>query len=210
MHEAIVSNRTTDITSEFCEGLEVSHHPDTEKTREQYNQMIEDSYNEYKNARYHIYHAQQLMAFRRIDEAANVWRDYLNLDEYRNDFDIALAWKNLSTCEPKNRLKFLKKSIEIHKTREAYLDLAIYYYEKEKWGKCYKYAKAGLEIKHKTLSLLANKFAHGYLLDNIASVAKYNKKMFKFSKKYKESRRTVNVESAIAHNFKLFDDEAMV
>jgi tetratricopeptide (TPR) repeat protein len=206
MHEAIVNNRTKNITSNFCEGLEVSHHPDIEKPRQQYSQMLEDSYDEYKNARYHIYQAQQLMAFGRLDEAAKLWKDYINLDEEKEIFDIALAWKNLSTCEPKNRLKFLKKSISVSKSREAYLDLAVYYYEKEKWNKCYRYAKCGLSINYKTLSLLANKFAHGYLLDNLSSAANYNRKMLKFSKKYKKNKRTINVESAIAHNFKLFED----
>jgi tetratricopeptide (TPR) repeat protein len=206
MHEALVSNRTKEITSEFCEGLEISHHPDIEKTREQYNQMLEDAYNEYKNGRYHLYHGVQLMAFHRLDEAAKLWRDYIKLEESKPVFDVALAWRNLSTCEPKNRLKFLKKSVSVKKTREAYLDLAIYYYEKEKWNKCYKYAKSGLKITKKTMSLLANKFAHGYLLDNLASVANHNRKMVKFSKNYKKNKRTMNVESAIAHNFKMFQD----
>lgn len=206
IHEAIVSNRTVNPTSEFCEGFEVSHHPDNEKTREQYNQMLEDAYNEYKNARYHIYQAQQLMGFYRFEEAAKIWKDFIKLEEFRPDFEIALAWKNLSTCEPQNRLKFLKKSISVQKSREAYLDLAIYYYEKEKWNKCYMYAKSGLKIKQKTLSLMGNKFAHGYLLDNLASVAKYNRKMLKFFKNYKKNKRTMNAESAIAHNFKLFED----
>lgn len=206
MHEALVSSRNKEVTSEFCEGLEVSHHPDIEKTREQYNQMLEDAYNEYKNARYHIYQAQQLMAFRRTDEAAKLWKDYLELDEPKPLFDVAVAWKELSTCEPKNRLRFLKKSISILETREAYLDLAIYYYEKEKWNKCYKYAKAGLSIKNKTLSLLANKFAHGYLLENLANAANYNRKMFKFSQKYKKNKRIFKIESVIAHNFKLYND----
>lgn len=206
MHEAIVSNRITNHTSEFCEGLEVSHHPDIEKTREQYNQMLEDAYNEYKNARYHVYQAQQLMVFQRFEEAAKIWKDYLKLNEFRTNFDIAMAWKNLSTCEPENRLKFLKKSIKVQKTREAFLDLSIYYYEKEKWNKCYKYAKSGLKIKYKTLGLMGNKFAHGYLLDNLASVAKHNRKMLKFSKKYRENKIVINVQSAIAHNFKMFED----
>lgn len=206
MHEALVNNRTTNLTSEFCEGLEVSHHPDIKKTREQYNQMIEDAYLEHKDARYHIYQGLQLMSFGRLDEAAKIWRDYLDLNEVRPTFDIALAWRNLSTCEPKNRLRFLKKSVNVHKTRETYLDLAIYYYEKENWNKCYKYAKSGLNITQKVSSLLANKFAHGYLLDNLAGVANYNRKMLKFSKKYKQNKRTLNVESAIAHNFKMFED----
>jgi glycosyltransferase involved in cell wall biosynthesis len=206
MHENLVPNRNKNLTSSFCEGLEVSHHPDNDKSRQQYDQMIEDAYEEYKDARYHVYHGMQLMTFGRLDEAAKIWRDYINLEESKSVFDVAIAWRNLSICEPKNRLKFLKKSINVKKSREAYLDLAVYYYEKEKWNKCYKYAKSGLDIASKTLSLLGSKFAHGYLLDNLASVSNYNRKMLKFSKNYKKNKRTMNIESLISHNFKLFED----
>ena len=203
MHEAIVSDRT-DITYEFCEGLEVSHHPDQEKSREQYNHMIEDAYNEYKDARYHVYHGQQLISFGRLDEAKKVWKEYLKLTEYRPEFEIASAWRYLSICEPNKNIKYLKKSLKVYPSRETYLDLAIYYYSKENWNRCFYYSKKGLEIKKKPQSILSSKFAWGYLLDNLLAVSKHNRKLFKLSKKYKDKKLTVNPTTAIAHNFKLF------
>lgn len=206
IHEALLPDRIKDYTLQFCEGLEVSHHPDREKSREQYNQMIEDAFYIYKNARFHLYHAMQLMSFNRFEEAEKVWESFLKLDEPIVDFEIASAWRLLYKCSYDKNLKYLKKSLKIKKTKETLLELAIYYYRKEKWNKCYKYAKEGLAIKLKPSSLLMNKFAHGYLLDNLFAAAKYNRKMLKFSRKYKKNKRTVNVESAVAHNFKIFND----
>lgn len=206
MHEAVVPDRIKNYTSEFCEGLEVSHHPDPEKSRQQYNQMIEDSYNEYKDARYHIYHGLQLLDFKKNEEAAKVWKDFINLNEDKSLFDVASAWRFLSFCEPKNKIKYLKKSLKVFKSRETYLELAVHYLNKEKWRKVYKYAKMGIKIKEKHMTLTTNKFAHGYILENLFNAAKYNKKMFKFTKKYKNNKRTLNVQSAISHNFKLFSD----
>lgn len=206
IHEALLPDRLEEHTLEFCEGLEVSHHPDREKSREQYNKMIEDAYKYYNNARFHIYQATQLMAFNRFEEAAEVWKSYLTLDEYIVDFEIASAWRLLYKCSYDKKVKYLKKSLKIKKSRETFLELAIYYFKKQKWNKCYKYAKQGIEINLKPSSLLMNKFAHGHLLDNLLAVAKQNRKMFKFTKKYKQNKRELNIESAIAHNFKIFND----
>lgn len=206
IHEAVMADRLKDYTSEFCDGLEISHHPDRDKSRDQYNEMIEDAYNEYKTARYHLYHGLQLMGFNRFEEAINVWKSYLELAEPRPDFEIASAWRLMYKCSMDKEVKYLKKSLRVKRTREAYLDLAIHYYKKEKWQKAYKYAKRGRGVNLKPSSLLTNKFAHGYLLDNLLAVAKQNKKMFKFTKKYKQNKRELNIESAIAHNFKIFND----
>jgi glycosyltransferase involved in cell wall biosynthesis len=203
MHEALVADRIN-ITYEFCEGLEVSHHPDPEKSREQYNQMIEDAYNEYKDARYHMYHGQQLVSFEKLDEAKKVWKEYLKLTEYRPEFEVASAWRYLSICEPNKKIKYLKKSLKVYPSREACLDLASYYYEKEKWNRCFYYSKKGLKINKKPQSILSSKFAWGYLLDNLLAVSRHNRKLFKLSKKYKNKKLTVNLATAIAHNFKLF------
>jgi glycosyltransferase involved in cell wall biosynthesis len=206
IHESLLPDRSEDYSSEFCEGLEISHHPDRDKSREQYNQMIEDAYRIYKNARFHIYQGMQLMSFNRFEEASEVWKSFIKLEEPIVDFELASAWRLLYKCSLDTKVSYLKKSLKIKKTRETYLDLAIHYYKKENWWKCFKYSKLGMDITSKPSSLFTNKFAYGYLLENVHYAAKYNKKIFKFSKKYRESRRRVNVESAIAHNFKLFND----
>jgi len=205
MHEALVSNRTKDFSKEFCEGLEVSHHPDPDKSRDQYNQMIEDSYLEYKDERYHKYHGLQLMSFGRLDEATKVWKDLLKFDTLP-DLERALVYVKLSISDKNNAVKHLKKSLKIQKTKDAYLELAVHYFEKEQWQRCYKYAKKGFVIKKYSRNLLVNKIAHGYLLNNIYYATKYNRKLIKFAKSYKTKKRQLNIYSTIAHNFEVFKD----
>lgn len=207
MHEAIVPSRQQSITTEFCEGLEVSHHPDEDKSRDQYNQMIEDAFNEYKNVRYHIYHATQLVAFKRYDEAAEVLRSLINIkSEQPEKFDIASAYRLLALCEPQHKIKYFKKSLRILETKETLTELAIHYFEKEQWFRSYRFAKKAIKINKKSLSLLRGLFAWGYLPNNLYSAAKYNRKLFKLSKSYDEKKRTFVPGSFIAHNFKIFND----
>ena len=74
MHEAIVPNRNKNFTEEFCEGLEVSHHPDKEKLRTQYNPMIKDAYDEYGDYRYSIYYATDLLGSGNLKEASKIFK----------------------------------------------------------------------------------------------------------------------------------------
>jgi hypothetical protein len=41
---------------------------------------------------------------------------------------------------------------------------------------------------------------------NLKLAAKYNLKLFKYSKSYKQKKREVNLQSYISHKFKLFQD----
>jgi glycosyltransferase involved in cell wall biosynthesis len=130
MHEVIIPDRT-DCVGEFCEGLEVSHHPDTEKSREQYNQMIEDSYNEYKDARYHIYQCMQLLNFNRLDEAKIVIKSLLKLKD-ASKIDIALAYRLLALMSKNLKLWYFAKSLISYQTRETYTSIAVHYYNKDR------------------------------------------------------------------------------
>ena len=205
MHEALVSNRTKDYTTEFCEGLEVSHHPDQDKPRDQYNQMIEDAYLEYKDERYHKYHALQLMSFGRIEESIKVFKDLLKFKTI-DDYERALVYVKLSLLDSKNAVKHLKKSLKIKVTKDALLELSVYYLKKEQWHKCYKYAKAGMAIDKYQTGMLVNIISHGYLLNNIFYTAKHNKKYLKWTKSYKKNKRELNIYSTISHNFEVFKD----
>jgi glycosyltransferase involved in cell wall biosynthesis len=205
MHEAIVADRIN-ATTEFCKGLEVFHHPDHEKSREQYNKMVEDAYNEYKNLRYHIYHGTQLVSNNMLEEGAKVFKSLLKLKEKVSDFDKASAYRWLAQCEPNKNKKYLKKSLKIKKTRETLTELAILNYNKENWIRSYFYAKQALKITEKSTSLLRSLWAWGYIPFNILKASQYNMKLFKYSKSYKDKKKVIDVRSAITHNFKIFND----
>lgn len=204
MHEVLVPNRKS-CSVEFCEGLEVSHHPDPEKSRQQYNQMIEDAYYEYKNPRYSIYYILELLKFQRIDEAISILKLLIKNKE-ASKIDIALAYTVLGTLVPRFKTIYFFKSLTIFPTRETYTHLAITYYLKEKWFRAYYFGKKADSIKVKTNSILKDHNVWGFLPFNIMSAGKHNMWLFKWSRSYKLKKKEINVASYISHKFKLFAD----
>ena len=204
MHEAIVPDRT-EITRDFCEGLEISHHPDMEKSRIQYNQMIEDAYNEYKNPRYTIYQILQLLKLARIDEAKKMLKILIK-NKQSSKIDVSLAYTILGTLNLRTSLFYFLKSLSIYPTRENYTQLAIHYYRKEKWFRAYYFGKKADSIKIKTDSILKIHSVWGFLPFNIMSAGKHNMKLFKWSRSYKLNKKEINLASYISHKFKLFND----
>lgn len=204
MHEVIVPDRT-DCVGEFCDGLEVSHHPDKDKSREQYNQMIEDSYNEYADARYHIYQAQQLLTFNRLDEAKIVLKSLLKLKD-ASKIDIALAYRILGLMSKKFNLWYFAKSLISFPTRETYTSISVHYYNKSKWFRTYYFGKKADSIKIKTSSILKDPSVWAFLPTNLMLVGKHNMKLFKLSRSYKVDKKEINLNSMITYKFKLFND----
>lgn len=204
MHEAIIADRTA-TKAEFCEGLEVSHHPDPDKSREQYNQMIEDAYIENPTiSRYHIYHALQLLRFDKIDEARKVLKSLIKLKDIRK-VDLALAYRVLGMTG-KFKIWNYMKSIISEPTRETYTSIAIYYYNKEDWFRAYYFAKKAEGMRIKTGSIFRDQSVWRYLPFNIMMSSKHNMKLFKLSRSYNINRKDINIKSPISQNFKLFND----
>ena len=205
MHEAIIPSRTKRITEEFCKGLEVSHHPDQDKPRDQYNQMIEDAYEEYKIPRYASYHGLQLYTFERFDEAKKVFKEIIKYKQ-TNKVEKASAKRYISYCVKRGKNFYLHLSLFTAKTRETYCQLALNHYHKENWLRSYFYAKKAKGITIKNAGIFTSEMFWGYLPHNLESVAKFNMKLNKFSKSYNENKRTIQINSIITHNFKIFED----
>jgi glycosyltransferase involved in cell wall biosynthesis len=205
MHEVVFPSRGFQYKLEFCDGLEISHHPDIEKPRVEYNKMIEDAYNEYQNPRYHLYYLIELSKFEKIDEAKIVAKKITKLKD-ANKVDVALAYKFLGDISKRFKVFYYLRSLLISPTREAYTTISVFYYKKEKWAISYYFAKKADSIKIKTKSILFYQPVWGYLPFNLMSSAKHNLKLFKLSKNYKIKRRDINVHSPISHKFKLFND----
>lgn len=205
MHEAIVPNRTNNVTEEFCEGLEVSHKPDDKKPRTQYNQMIEDAYNEYDNGRYASYYGLELLSFNRLDEAKKIFKKLLKYED-SNKIIKAHCYRLISFCSNRNKKWYLYKSLLTAKTRESYTELAIQNYLKENWIRCYFFAKKATNYKKKIGTILINERVWGYLPHNLMMAAKFNMGLFKYSKRYKENKREIDINSFITHNFVIFKD----
>jgi hypothetical protein len=199
-----MADRLKDYTVGFCEGLEVSHHPDPEKSREQYNQMIEDAYVEYKTPRYHMYQALQLLQADRIEEARVVLKSFVKLKDALKQ-DVALGYRILGMTGKFKVLNYIR-SLLICPTRETYTQFAIHYYKQESWIRAYLFGKKADSIKIKTRGVLRDQNVWTFIPFNIMMAAKHNMKMLKYSKKYKANKKEINLKSKITANFKLFED----
>lgn len=204
IHEAIVPDRIH-VKHEFCEGLYVEHHPDKEKSREQYNKMIEDAFHEYKNERYYMYYILELLKFDKKEDAIKILKSFVKSSK-ASKLNKALAYTILGSTEDKWKILNLLKSLLIEQTRENYNELAIYYYKKEKWVRAYWFAKKADSIKLRTQSILRNDYAWGCFPINIMLASKYNMRLFKWLPSYKKKKREINLGSQITHKFKLFND----
>lgn len=174
MHEYLVPDRIN-YTTEFCEGLEVSHHPDTDKSRDQYNELITAALKEDpESPRYHFYEAMQL---EKVDRkaSAKMFKKYLKL---KNNPDIEQrtgAYCELAKLEP-NKIKYwLEKAIaENQGRREPYVMLAFDAYVKRNWQESVDYATKAINITKKYFGLTTGEFAWGYFPYNILAVSKHN------------------------------------
>jgi glycosyltransferase involved in cell wall biosynthesis len=205
MHEVIIPSRTKNFTEEFCKGLEVSHHPDPDKPRDQYNQMVEDAYDEYKTTRYASYHGLQLYSFERFKEAKKLFKEIIKNKKSTKE-ERSQAYRFLSYCVKRNKTWYLYRSLAIAKSREAYAQLAVNSYNNDNWIRCYFYAKKADSIRKKTAGIFTTEIFWGWMPYNLISISKYNMKLFKYSKKYKSQKKTLKINSIITHNFKIFED----
>ena len=160
----------------WMDGLETHHHPDPTKSRSQYLPLLElsvreDPYND-RNA---FYFARELYFYGQMDRAAQEFKRHLALPTAQWGAERAAACRFLAKCDPANKEAHLKNSIaEDSGRREAYVDLAMYYYENRRWDECYATASSALQFTVKPLDYLCEEFAWGYLPHDLASIAAWH------------------------------------
>jgi len=179
IHEYLVPDRT-EMKIENCEVLEIHHHPDANKSRKSYDQLVELAMKEDPHSsRYVMYHARTLMNNGNHLEAKKLFENLLTFKDLSSG-DRSFIYRSLSIYDKSKTVYFLKKCIEADTTRrEGYVLLASYYFGKKRWNKVYKYAKLATEITKKRLDMATDNFAWGYLPYNLLAVGRNNKNIFK-------------------------------
>lgn len=174
MHEHLIADRI-DPTIDFCEGLEVSHHPDIEKPRSQYSQLIRDALNEDpESPRYHFYEADQLVG-RDNKAAIKMFKKYLKLKTPKDLEQVTGVYCRLAELE-KSKFKYWldRAIIENPNRREAYVMLAAKQLEEKDWQSAFDTITKALAITKKYFGITTGEFAWSYLPYNILAVARNN------------------------------------
>jgi glycosyltransferase involved in cell wall biosynthesis len=209
MHEYLVLDRLENYTIDFCEGLEISHHPDPEKSREQYTDLIKAALAEDpESKRYHFYEAMQLRQINK-KESIKVFKKMLKL-KGEKDLDLVTgALCELAKLEINKFEYWVQKAIDFSpQRREPLVMLAAYALENEDWQKAYDNSMAAVNIVKKYYGLTTGEFAWGHLPYNILAVARNNKDLDKDSETYNQDKLSLPNSLIICENFDLFGELA--
>jgi glycosyltransferase involved in cell wall biosynthesis len=171
VHEVIVADRIEEIQGWV--DLEIHHHPDHTKSRGQYFPLLELAVQEDpQDDRNSHYLAREYFYNRMYDKARVEFERHLSLPKAIWPAERAASMRYLAKIE--NREFWLKRAIqESPGRREALVELADFYYQKNDWLNCYRNAKAALKVKEKPLDYLCENFAWGPLPFDLAALSAF-------------------------------------
>lgn len=172
VHEVLVSTATE--VQQWID-LEIHHYPDLTKSRGQYLPLLELSVKEDPTSdRNSFYYARELYFNNFYDTAAQEFKRHLSLPNAQWLPERAASMRYLSKIEPYNKeVWLLRAAAEAPERREAWVELAQLYYEKNQWPSCYASAKRALSITQKPLEYLCEEFAWGSLPYDLAALSAY-------------------------------------
>lgn len=176
VHEVIMC---TDIEVQNWTGLEIHHHPDHTKSRGQYFPLLElavqedpdDDRNAYYLAREYYFHNMH-------DKAAAEFKRHLALPRAVWPPERSASMRYLAKIEKQNtEVWLLRAAAEAPHRREAWVDLANYYYQNKMWPQCYSSALRALSIKDKPLEYICEAFSWGSAPYDFAAISAYQLKI---------------------------------
>lgn len=192
VHETLVADRTEEIQEWIS--LEIHHYPDNTKSRGQYFPLLElavsedltDDRNSYYLAREYFYNGM-------LEKAAKEFKRHLSLPKAVWGPERASSWRYLAKCEPEFAYDHLNNAInEAPGRREALVEYAQYFYNKQDWQNCYWACLDALRIEEKPLDYLCEEFAWGDLPYDLAAISAWNLGFREESIKYGELALSLN------------------
>lgn len=175
VHEILVPDRTEERWVNV-EGMEVHHWPDPTKSRSSYLPLLALSVAEDpSNDRNAYYYARELRFYGHNEESAREYKRHLSLPSARWPPERAASCRGLALVEPGNAEKWLRQAIcESPTTREARVELARLYYQREQWSECLGAAEGALAITERSFDYLSESWAWGSEPHDLAALACYN------------------------------------
>jgi glycosyltransferase involved in cell wall biosynthesis len=176
VHEVMVTNQIEEIQG--WAKLEIHHHADNTKSRSQYlpllRQAVLEDLSDDRNA---YYYARELFFHSQIELAKEEFKRHLSLPRAVWPPERASSMRYLAKLEtdPKEKEEWFKKAVkEAPHHREAYVDLAEFYYLQNRWEECLAMAEGALSIPEKPLEYLCEEFAWGCMPYDYAAISSYN------------------------------------
>lgn len=172
-------NRITEVWAN-TDRLLVSHHPDNNKSRGQYLDLLELSVKEDpycpRNA---FYYARELFFYSRFQDSIDACKKYLDMpsatwiDErgyaYRIIAKSYEAIGNIVEAEAWHH----RSCAEAPHIRESWMAMAQFFYNNSRWEECYAAAKRTLSIHFRAKVYTADPECWGFKPDDLAAIAAY-------------------------------------
>jgi tetratricopeptide (TPR) repeat protein len=134
-------------------------------------QAVDEDLNDDRNA---FYYARELYFYNKYPESAAEFKRHLSLERATWKPERAASMRYLAKVEPDKAESWLRLAIqEAPDRREAYFDLAQYYYGIQDWKECLEACKSLLQITEKPLEYLCEEKAWGYLPFDLAAISSF-------------------------------------
>lgn len=161
--------------------LLVSHHPDNNKSRGHYLDLLELSVKEDPHCpRNAFYYARELSYYCRWDDAIVALKKYLDMPEatWVNDRCYAMRVLGQSYLALGDQVTaeswYHKAAAEAPHTREPWVAMARLYHNQHKWPECYGAAKRVLSITHKELVYTSEPASWGFEPHDLVALSAWN------------------------------------
>lgn len=156
--------------------LEIQHFPDTTKSRAQYGPMLElASVEDPKDDRIAFYYGRELYYQGNYPKAYEQLKYHLSLPTATWAPERSASKRLIAKCRPEEAEHWLLSAAsESPDRREPWVDLAQFYYEKEKWIECYSSAVRALSITEKPLEYICDAESWGAKPHDLAAISAYN------------------------------------
>jgi tetratricopeptide (TPR) repeat protein len=175
VHEVMVTDRIAEVQNWI--DLEIHHHADPTKPRSQYMPLLAQSVKEDPlDDRNAFYYARELFFYGKVEESIEEFKRHLSLPRAVWKPERAASMRYIAKMSNGiEKEEWLKRAVrEAPDRREAYVDLAEFYYKTQSWDACLDVAENALDIVEKPLEYLCEEYAWGYAPYDYAAIAAYN------------------------------------
>jgi tetratricopeptide (TPR) repeat protein len=175
----VPDGRITEVWGQ-SDKLLVTHHPDPDKSRGQYLDLLALSVKEDPNCpRNAFYYARELTFYQKWHEAIAALNKYLAMPQATWRDDRCYAMRLLGKCyaalgdQQQAEAHLLRACAESSGTREPWCELAMLYYQQSRWTECYSTAIRALSITERALIYTAEPAAWGSWPHDLAAISAY-------------------------------------
>ena len=170
-HEGLCS-RLPEVQS-TCMDLRILHFPEHKSKSGDLPLLLEAVRENPADARMKAYLGRQYMYEGMKDECIKTYQEVLTMPCW--NVERGLAMQNLASVDTDNREYWLKlAALETPTHREPLVELSRYYYTRNIWSECYKYATQALTIVVNPMDYSCSDEAWGWLPHDLASISGWN------------------------------------